>query len=55
MAVSVRQVGVDSPASRLPRLPIMDQWIMEMDEKQRLLHRHDFHGEWNYCLHPAPP
>ena len=24
-------------------------------EKRKVLRRHDFHGEWNYCLIPAPP
>ena len=24
-------------------------------EKQNVLRRHDFHGEWNYCLEPALP
>jgi transposase len=27
---------------------------MEALENQRILTRHDFHGEWNYTLHPTP-
>jgi hypothetical protein len=30
-------------------------WEMQNLEKQKVLQRHRFHGEWNYCLIPAPP
>ena len=32
---------------------ISDREIKNL-EKQNVLRRHDFHGEWNYCLVPGP-
>ena len=28
---------------------------MKALEANGILTRHDFHGEWNYTLHPTPP
>ena len=35
-------------------IKISDREIQNL-EKQNVLRRHDFHGEWNYCLDPPPP
>src|SRR6266571_6506229 len=34
-------------------IKISDREIRNL-EKQKVLRRHDFHGEWNYCLIPGP-
>ena len=34
-------------------IKISDREIQNL-EKQNVLRRHDFHGEWNYCLVPGP-
>jgi len=34
-------------------IKIPDREIKDL-EKQKILRRHDFHGEWNYCLAPGP-
>src|SRR6266851_3514809 len=34
-------------------IKISDREIQNL-EKQKVLRRHDFHGEWNYCLAPGP-
>ena len=35
-------------------IKISDREIQNL-EKQNVLRRHDFHGEWNYCLDPSLP
>ena len=35
-------------------IKIPDQEIKDL-EKQQVLQRHQFHGEWNYSLAPGPP
>ena len=35
-------------------IKISDREIQNL-EKQNVLRRHDFHGEWNYCLDPPLP
>ena len=35
-------------------IKISDREIQNL-EKQNVLRRHDFHGEWNYCLNPPLP
>jgi len=32
----------------------ISDWQIKNLEKQDVLRRHDFHGEWNYCLVPGP-
>jgi hypothetical protein len=32
-------------------IKISDQQITELETSQ--LHRHEFHGDWNYTMHPA--
>ena len=34
-------------------IKISDQQIKELETSQ--LHRHEFHGDWNYTMHPATP
>jgi hypothetical protein len=54
-------LGLDVPDLDLPSKPgdypkgikISDREIKNL-EKQNVLRRHDFHGEWNYCLVPGP-
>jgi hypothetical protein len=41
-----------APVRMLYQIP--DQEIKDL-EKQQVLQRHQFHGEWNYSLAPGPP
>ena len=48
-------VQAELDTSAYPKgIKIPDREIRDL-EKQQVLQRHQFHGEWNYSLTPGPP